>query len=122
MLRQWGGKPSVSRCFEHSAGRSVPYYGVDGRRPIKNVVPAATRRVIADFCNKIRQKRTSSRLFDHLVGASEQRWRYGEADCSGGLEVDDQLELDWGLDGKVARLLALQDAIDIGPYTPIIIN
>ena len=27
-------------------------------------------------------------LFDHLVGAGEQRWRNGEAERLGGLEVD----------------------------------
>src|SRR5262245_22230866 len=33
------------------------------------------------------------RLFDHLVGACEQRWGYGQADGLGGLEVDNELEL-----------------------------
>src|SRR5258707_11995671 len=32
-------------------------------------------------------------LFDHLVGASEQRRRHGEAKYPGGLGVDDQFEL-----------------------------
>jgi hypothetical protein len=40
----------------------------------------------------------------------------------GGLEVDHQLELDWGLDGKLARFLALEDAIDIGRRSPKIVT
>ncbi len=51
--------------------------------------------------------------FDHLVGEREQLVGYGKAERLGSLEVDDQLELDWGLDGKLARLLALDDAIGI---------
>ena len=34
-----------------------------------------------------------SELFDHLVGAGDQRRRHGEADGSRGLEIDDELEL-----------------------------
>jgi hypothetical protein len=30
-------------------------------------------------------------LFDHLIGAAEQRDWEGEAECLGGLEVDDEL-------------------------------
>jgi hypothetical protein len=33
-------------------------------------------------------------LFDHLVGGGKQRRRHGEAERLGGLEIDDQFELD----------------------------
>ena len=45
-----------------------------------------------------------------------------EAERLGGLEIDHQLELDRGLHGKLARLLALEDAVDIGRRAPKIID
>ena len=53
-------------------------------------------------------------LLDHLIGAGEQHWRYGQADGFGGLEVDRQLVLGRRLHRQVGRLLALEDAIDAG--------
>jgi hypothetical protein len=32
-------------------------------------------------------------LFDHLISAGDQRWRHGQADRLGSLEIDDKLEL-----------------------------
>jgi hypothetical protein len=52
-------------------------------------------------------------LFDHLVGGGEQRRWYLKPDCLGGLEVNHQLELDWRLDGKLARFRALENAVDV---------
>src|SRR5262245_17477061 len=60
--------------------------------------------------------------FDHLVGALLENPRHIETECFGGLEVDRQLELDWCLDGKLARLVALEDAIDIGCRLPYLIE
>src|SRR6516164_8808035 len=52
-------------------------------------------------------------LFDHLVGSGKQFVWDGEAERLGGLEVDDQLEPCRHLHGKIGRLLALEDAVDI---------
>jgi hypothetical protein len=52
-------------------------------------------------------------LFDHLVGASEQGERHGDAER---LQVDNQLDLGRLLHGQVGRLFAFQDAarVDAG--------
>jgi hypothetical protein len=54
-----------------------------------------------------------SRLFDHLVGACEERGRHREAECLGCFEIDHQLVLSGRLHRQVGWLLALEDAIDI---------
>ena len=49
-------------------------------------------------------------LFDHLVGAGEQRRWHVEAERSGGRQIDDQFELARLHDRQVLRLGALEDA------------
>src|SRR6516165_10305042 len=58
--------------------------------------------------------RHNQHLFDHLVGAQQDRWGYGKAERRGGLAVHDHLELGRQLHREMARLLAAQNAIDIG--------
>src|SRR5215468_5021031 len=53
-------------------------------------------------------------LFDHLIGALLQKERHVQAERLGGLDVDDKLELDRGLDRKIGRLFSAQDAVNIG--------
>jgi len=51
--------------------------------------------------------------FNQLVGdLLEMQW-HREAERFGSLEVDDQIEIDRRLDGKLARFRALEDAISI---------
>ena len=64
------------------------------------------------------EKGARGRLFDHLVGAGEQgRWNF-DADCFGGLQIDDEFEfacLDYR---QVCRFLPLENAADIDTSLP----
>jgi hypothetical protein len=57
-------------------------------------------------------------LFDHLVGAAEQRHRNVETERVSGLEVDHQFEFGRALHWQVGGLLALKDAIDVASSLP----
>src|SRR5262249_36782951 len=59
------------------------------------------------------QKRTSRRLFNYLVGASMQSCWHIKTEGLGGLEIDHQFVLGRRLHREVARLFALEDAIDV---------
>lgn len=52
-------------------------------------------------------------LFDHLIGAAEQRQRHVDAERLGGLEIDDHLDLGEPLHRQIGGLLAFQDAPDV---------
>jgi len=60
----------------------------------------------------------SSPLFDHLVGAADQRQREGDAESLGGLDVDDQLDLHSLLNWQIGRLGTLQNPPDIDASQP----
>jgi hypothetical protein len=61
-------------------------------------------------------------LFDHLVGAGEQRRRHFEAERFGGFEIDGQVDFRGLLHGKVGWLLTLKNAIDLAGGTPVLIH
>src|SRR6266446_5584507 len=61
---------------------------------------------------------SSSRSFDHLVGAREQRRRDGEAECLSRGQIDNEIEFGRLLDRKIARLCTTKNFIDILASTP----
>jgi DNA end-binding protein Ku len=62
------------------------------------------------------------RSFDHLVGAADQRKRYGETECLGAAQIDHDLELGSLLHRQVGWLLALENAAAIDTDLPIRID
>src|SRR3954453_4344965 len=78
---------------------------------------AANRRDVATYAA---QQRPS--LFDHLVGAAEQRGRQLEPERLSRFEINYQLEFDRKLHRKLARLLALEDAIGVARRATVTIE
>jgi hypothetical protein len=75
--------------------------------------------IVSDFAAPQRRKcsainRHKQQLFDHLGGAQQNRWGYRKAERRGGLAVHGHLKLGRELHREIARLLAAQNAIDIG--------
>ena len=54
-------------------------------------------------------------LFDHLVGAAEQRQRNGKTERLGGLKIDVQFDVGDLLNWQVGRFLALENAANVDP-------
>ena len=61
-------------------------------------------------------------LFDHLIGGDEQRLRHGQAEYTGGLVIDDELELARLHDRQVGGLRTLEDAAGIGAGLTICVD
>ena len=59
------------------------------------------------------------RLFDHLVGARENRDRHVEAERLRGPKIDHQLELGGVLDRQIGSLFAFENTINIRDRAPI---
>jgi hypothetical protein len=57
-------------------------------------------------------------LFDYLVGAREQRWRHGQAERLGSLEIDRQIDLGRPLDREVSRFRALDNLVGESGSSP----
>jgi hypothetical protein len=72
---------------------------------------SATPARAAEFC-AVQQlevsaiNRHNQQLFDHVVGAQQNRWGYDKAERRGGLAVQDHLEFGRKLHREVARPLA----------------
>src|SRR4029077_1480250 len=63
------------------------------------------------------QKRTFHYLFDHFVGAIEQRTQYVETKRPGSLEIDHEFEFHGLLDRQIGRLCSIQNLLDIARQT-----
>src|SRR5262249_3420773 len=61
-------------------------------------------------------------LFDHLVGALLNRQRDKNVKRPGGFEIDDQLELDQGLDRELIRLGALENSIGVSSGAAVVVE
>ena len=116
--------PALPACCEMHAARLAAHLlrspGVPVPRPPGvSSAPAGQRNLIhvrfAPEATEVLRCRENEAapLFDHLVGAGDDRRGNFEAERLGRFEVYDQFELGRLLHGQVSRFLALEDAIDV---------
>jgi hypothetical protein len=65
---------------------------------------------------------SKSQSLDHFVGAREQGYGRVEAQCLGGLHVNDKLKFVCELDWQLAWLFPPENSIDVGGGAPVEIN
>jgi hypothetical protein len=75
--------------------------------------PQSGHRELASICPFSANRRHQACLFDHLVGAGEERRWHSNAKRIGGFHIDDQLETSWLLDRQIGGLGAFEDFVDI---------
>jgi hypothetical protein len=70
----------------------------------------------------LHRRRLPPASFDHLVGAAKKRNWERDAERSGGLEIQDEIDFRGPLHGKIGRPLAFEDATGIDAKLTILLN
>ena len=94
------------RCHQHESGSTCPLPPKSGQTAVRLGKSALCQQ-------RTHALQQTSLLFDHLVGAGEQRGWHGEAERLCGLEIDHQFEFGRLLNGQVGRLGTSENAIDV---------
>ena len=76
--------------------------------------PLEHQLAVADLDRDARLDQTTPRRsFDDLIRPQHQRRRDREAECLGGLQIDDEVELTGLLDWKITGLCAFDDLVHV---------
>ena len=118
-----GNSLHSTAVHDHRLPRPWIKLGPGRCRPNVRITPECGR--VVDINGRLKsansgceQSQQGSSLFDHLVGAGEQRRWDVEAERLGGLEVDHQLELGRLLHWKIGGLGTPEDFVNVAGGTP----